>query len=163
LHRGTGDVESPTSHPSANNGNTVPPKTYKLAGEKREREQLKKAIKQARETARKEEELEASLPPVEPRCPMTRDPATVSRTEDIERRLTGIYGRHIRSVAQRTWRAKMRGHIEQLQYRESAREETVNNTYKAGRHSCTKRIAGHSRASTKTHAVLPSRRDLRAM
>jgi hypothetical protein len=157
LHRGTGDVESPTSHPSANNGNTVPPKTYKLAGEKREREQLKKAIKQARETARKEEELEASLPPVEPRCPMTRDPATVSRTEDIERRLTGIYGRHIRSVAQRTWRAKMRGHIEQLQYRESAREETVNNTYKAGRHSETSEATAARNVLRDTRELLQKR------
>jgi hypothetical protein len=135
LNRGTGEAEPPATRPSVSKGNSLPPTKTRLAGEKCEKEELEKAIKQARETARKEQELEASLPSDESRHSVARDPATVSSSGDIERRLVGPYGRHIRSVAQRTWRAEMRAHIEQLQDGEPAREKAVLNARKAGTHS----------------------------
>ncbi|KAL1796672.1 hypothetical protein ACET3X_005212 [Alternaria dauci] len=115
LHRGISEVECPTTQPSANNKSTGLHKIKSLAGEKREKEELEKAIKQARETARKEKRLEASLPLPSSEDLVEDSPAVIPRSEDIERRLTGTYGRHIRRVAQRTWRTEMRGQIEQLE------------------------------------------------
>jgi hypothetical protein len=132
LHRGTNEARCPTSHPSSSNKTTNLYKTHKLAGDRREKEQLQKAIKQARETARKEEELEASLLLSSSEDLVRDPPAVIPRSEDIERRLTGIYGRHVRGIAQRTWRAEMRGHIEQLNEDVHGRDETVHSLRRVG-------------------------------
>ena len=132
LHRGTNEARCPTSHPSSSNKTTDLYKTHKLAGDRREKEQLQKAIKQARETARKEEELEASLLLSSSEDLVRDPPAVIPRSEDIERRLTGIYGRHVRGIAQRTWRAEMRGHIEQLNEDVHGRDETVHSLRRVG-------------------------------
>ncbi|KAG9189311.1 hypothetical protein G6011_06179 [Alternaria panax] len=130
LHGGTGEAESPTPHPPPSNKSTDQHKTSKPAEVKREKEQLAKAVKQARETARKEQELEASLPLPSLDCLVKNTPAIIPTSEDIEERLTGTYGRHIRGVAQKTWRAEMRGYIEQLEEGALARNETVYSLYK---------------------------------
>jgi hypothetical protein len=81
--------------------------------ERREKEQLDKAVERAAMASAKEEGLQSKLKAKSDNCSKSMHNSTTGNA-DVERKLTGNYGSRVRRIAQRTWRTHMQNYIEEL-------------------------------------------------